>query len=356
MHVTSTSSVSNSFTMCRVEQSDYKSSPTSLDTSPGFQVHVSFSATFIDPDSMVLPTEVFLRKAFIKFGTILDVVVREFNVNMVSSLSLRSLMIIFVSYFLCLHFSQNNRRHYGYAFVAFEQEHSALAAIAETQESVYQGVTLRCTHSYRCLQSRAHNNKHSSLQQPQLSQQFDAFPQYPQFSSHAHSQPPSHHQQLHSSSPSFSHQQYLHGQPLSAFSAIPAPQNSLGFSGNPSSFLDNSFAQLSLSSAPQLAPSVFPSSFSSSKTLSAASSLSSASSSLPATARSSFEENRETNSLTSNSLLDSLIDEYPSEKYFPAAHAHSLGESGIHLGHKKDFNVEEKAHWAPPGLGLLARD
>jgi hypothetical protein len=67
-----------------VEQSDYKSSPTSLETSPGFQVHVSFAAAFVSPDQIVVPTESFLRKAFIKFGTILDVVVREFTVNMVS--------------------------------------------------------------------------------------------------------------------------------------------------------------------------------------------------------------------------------------------------------------------------------
>lgn len=317
----------------KVEQSDYKASPTSLDTSPGFQVHVSFSASFVDPDSMVLPTEAFLRKAFIKFGTILDVVVREFNVNM------------------------NNRRHYGYAFVAFEQEHSALAAIAETQESVYQGVTLRCTHSYRCLQSRAH--KHSSVQQPQMSQQHDLFPQYPQFS-HIHSQPPSHHQQLFSPSPSISHQQYIHRQSPATYSppAIPIPQNSIGYPSNSSSFLDNSFAQLSLSSAPQLAPSLFPSSFSS-KALSTPSSSSSASSSQPATARSSFEENRENSSSNGNSLLDSLIDEYPSETHFSAANSfgeNSFDLSNTHGQHKNDLSVNEKTHWAPPGLGLLSRD
>lgn len=65
--------------------SDYKSSPTAS-ANPGFQVHVSFWGTFMPPATTppVLPTEVFLRKFFIKYGTILDAAVREYTINPVS--------------------------------------------------------------------------------------------------------------------------------------------------------------------------------------------------------------------------------------------------------------------------------
>jgi hypothetical protein len=48
----------------------------------GFQIHVTFASSF-PPDRVIVPSEVFLRKFFCRYGVINDVIIREFNIHQV---------------------------------------------------------------------------------------------------------------------------------------------------------------------------------------------------------------------------------------------------------------------------------
>ncbi len=57
----------------------------------GTQLHVTFDSHFVingSDEHVVRPTEMLLRKIFIKFGTLIDVSVKEYTMKPVSSPSL----------------------------------------------------------------------------------------------------------------------------------------------------------------------------------------------------------------------------------------------------------------------------
>ncbi len=67
----------------RVESSDRQSQRSSPRQQDGFQVHVAISSSFTS-SQIIKPTEVLLRKYFIRYGHILDVQVNYYNIHPVS--------------------------------------------------------------------------------------------------------------------------------------------------------------------------------------------------------------------------------------------------------------------------------
>ncbi len=59
------------------------------DNSSGFRIHLALSSHF-NPSKIVIPTEEFLRKAFERYGTVVDVVVKSYSVYGVSTASSES--------------------------------------------------------------------------------------------------------------------------------------------------------------------------------------------------------------------------------------------------------------------------
>lgn len=87
----------------------------------GIQMHVSCCSFFNFNEQLVKPSESFLRKFFVQFGSVIDITIKEYAV-----------------------YHEQNMQE-GYGFVSFETEDAVMRAIAACQNVIVHGITLKCT-------------------------------------------------------------------------------------------------------------------------------------------------------------------------------------------------------------------
>jgi hypothetical protein len=87
----------------------------------GVQMHVLFSSAFRRDEELLRPTELFLRKLFMRFGSIVDVAVKEYVVY------------------------AEQQVQEGYGFVSFDSPDSLLAAVQACSALLVQGLAIKCT-------------------------------------------------------------------------------------------------------------------------------------------------------------------------------------------------------------------
>jgi RNA recognition motif-containing protein len=95
-------------------------------------------------EPIVRPTESFLRKFFVQFGTVMDISVKEYAIYRVSCCCTRYLHQWFANCLLTAIPQEQNMQE-GYGFVSFETEDCIMRAINACQNVIVHGVAIKCT-------------------------------------------------------------------------------------------------------------------------------------------------------------------------------------------------------------------